>query len=81
MPIKSLVAAFAMYSRVPMPKVELSEDDMKYIFCFFPLIGTVLAAVMYFSDKLLKTVGAGNVMYGVFMTLIPVIITGGIHFD
>ena len=36
---------------------------------------------MYFSDKLLKTVGAGNVMYGVFMTLIPVIITGGIHFD
>ena len=81
MPIKSLIAAFAMYSRVPMPKVELNEDDMRYIFCFFPFIGVVIAAAVYFLDKVLKIIGVGNVLYGAVMTLIPVIVTGGIHCD
>ena len=37
--IKSLVIAFSMYSKIPMPHLELDEKDMKYVMGFFPLIG------------------------------------------
>ena len=36
--IKSLVIAFSMYSKIPMPHLELDEKDMKYVMGFFPLI-------------------------------------------
>lgn len=33
--IKSLVIAFSMYSKIPMPHLELDEKDMKYVMGFF----------------------------------------------
>ena len=35
--IKSLVIAFSMYSKIPMPHLELEEKDMRYVMGFFPL--------------------------------------------
>lgn len=32
--IKSLILAFSMYSRIPVPHVRLEEKDMKYTFGF-----------------------------------------------
>lgn len=37
--IKSMVIACAMYSKIPMPKVDWNEKNMKYALCFFPLVG------------------------------------------
>ena len=31
----------AMYSKIPMPRVEWNEKNMKYAMCFFPLVGVV----------------------------------------
>ena len=42
----SLVIAFATYSRIPMPRVDWSEENRRYSLCFFPLIGLVIGAVM-----------------------------------
>ena len=30
--IKSLVIAFSMYSKIPMPHLELEEKDMRYLY-------------------------------------------------
>lgn len=35
----SFVIACSMYSRIPMPQVDWTENRMKYAMCFFPLIG------------------------------------------
>lgn len=43
--IKSLILAFSMYSRIPVPHVWLEEKDMKYTFGFFPLVGVVIGAL------------------------------------
>lgn len=43
--IKSLILAFSMYSRIPVPHVRLEEKDMKYTFGFFPLVGVVIGAL------------------------------------
>ena len=45
--LASCIIAFSMYSKVPMPRVDWSEKNMKYAFCFFPLVGAVLGAIVY----------------------------------
>ena len=37
--------AFAMYSKIPMPRADWSKENMKYTFCFFPFIGLVIGAL------------------------------------
>ena len=32
--------AFAMFSKIPMPRADWTKENMKYMFCFFPFIGT-----------------------------------------
>ncbi len=70
-----------MYSKLPMPKVEWTKENMKYVMCFFPLIGVVIGGVVslwgYFSHSLLMS----QVFLTIVMILIPLIITGGIHMD
>ena len=36
--------AFAMFSKIPMPRADWTKENMKYMFCFFPFIGTVIGA-------------------------------------
>ena len=38
---ESLAIGVAMYSKIPMPRVEWNEKNMKYAMCFFPLVGAV----------------------------------------
>ena len=55
--IKSLVIAFSMYSKIPMPHLELDEKDMKYVMGFFPLIGLITGALAY------GWIYAGEILY------------------
>ena len=79
--IKSLVIAFSMYSKIPMPHLELDEKDMKYVMGFFPLIGLITGAYVY------GWIYAGEILYvpdisrTLVLIILPVIITGGIHVD
>ncbi|MDE6738305.1 MAG: adenosylcobinamide-GDP ribazoletransferase, partial [Lachnospiraceae bacterium] len=45
--INSFIIAVAMYSKIPMPKVEWNQKNMKYVLCFFPVIGLVIGALLY----------------------------------
>ena len=55
--IKSLVIAFSMYSKIPMPHLELDEKDMKYVMGFFPLIGLITGTLVY------GWIYAGKILY------------------
>ena len=37
--------AFSMYSKIPMPQCDWTDDNMKYVMCFFPWIGAVIGAL------------------------------------
>ena len=70
-----------MYSRIPVPRVDWKKENMRYAMCFFPMIGVVIGAVMYLAGWLLDKTSVGGLFRGVVFTLIPIIITGGIHMD
>ncbi len=81
--VKSLCLAFSMYSKIPMPRAEWEEKNMKYVLCFFPLIGMVQGAAMYLLWMLRSLIGV-YVPFAVFVLIgciVPVLVTGGIHMD
>ncbi|MBQ9518708.1 MAG: adenosylcobinamide-GDP ribazoletransferase [Firmicutes bacterium] len=76
--IKGFFAAFAMYSKIPVPQVKWDDNTLKYALCFFPLVGAVTGgAAMLFFMLLAKTA----VLRAAVMTVLPAAITGGIHLD
>ena len=79
--INSFFIALSMYSRIPVPRVDWEKENMRYAMCFFPMIGVVIGAVMYLAGWLLDKTSVGGLFRGVVFTLIPIIITGGIHID
>ena len=79
--INSFFIALSMYSRIPVPRVDWKKENMRYAMCFFPMIGVAIGAVMYLAGWLLDKVAVGTLFRGVVFTLIPIIITGGIHMD
>ena len=79
--INSFFIALSMYSRIPVPRVDWEKENMRYAMCFFPMIGVVFGAVMYLAGWLLDKTSVGGLFRGVVFTLIPIIITGGIHMD
>ena len=78
---ESCAVAFSMYSKIPMPRVEWNEKNMKYAMCFFPVIGAVIGILEVLLGSFLLKAGVGNIFFAAAMTLLPVLVTGGIHMD
>ena len=79
--IYNLIIAFAMYSKIPMPHIDWTEERMRYVFCFFPVIGAVIGAVMTLWVHVGMRITGNEDLFAAILVLIPIIITGGIHFD
>ncbi len=76
-----LIIAVAMYSKIPMPKVEWDKKNMKYALCFFPVIGLVIGALIYGWSRVCEACGFGQVCFAMVGAVLPVFVTGGIHLD
>ena len=77
----SLIVAFAMYSKIPMPNIEWSKENMKYPLCFFPLVGAVIGAILCGWRIAYPYLCNGNFLPAVVFVIVPVIVSGGIHVD
>ncbi|MDO4343530.1 MAG: adenosylcobinamide-GDP ribazoletransferase [Eubacteriales bacterium] len=75
------VIAFSMYSKIPVPHIEWTKERMRYMFCFFPLIGGVIAALMLLWMRFGKEIAGDGTLFTAVFVLIPVLVTGGIHLD
>ncbi|MHB1150844.1 MAG: adenosylcobinamide-GDP ribazoletransferase [Eubacteriales bacterium] len=77
----SFIIAFATYSRIPMPRAEWNDENMKYSICFFPLVGAaagiLLLGLYYLAGMLLFNI----IIFAAAAACLPVFITGGIHMD
>lgn len=76
----SFVIAFSMYSRIPMPMVEWTKERMRYVMCFFPLIGAVIGILEALLGLLCYKLGF-PVFGAVLPVVLPIAVTGGIHMD
>ena len=52
----SCAIAFSTYSRIPMPQVEWSEENMRHTLAFFPLVGAAVGAAFWGADADRKSV-------------------------
>ena len=45
--LESIVVAFSMYSKIPMPHIEWNKENMKNVLCFFPWVGAVAGVLVW----------------------------------
>ena len=77
----SFKIAFSMYSKIPMPQSEWTRENMRYIMCFYPLIGMVIGGLVWLWGTYGSGLASSHLFYSVVLLLIPVAVTGGIHLD
>lgn len=79
--LESIMVAFSMYSRIPMPRFEWNKKNMRYVLCFFPLVGIVEVILTFVWAKTANRWGISSSLYAAVMVFIPFLVTGGIHMD
>ncbi|MCF0121221.1 MAG: adenosylcobinamide-GDP ribazoletransferase [Oscillospiraceae bacterium] len=79
--LRPIAMAFSMFSAIPMPYVEWKEDNLRYMLCALPLVGALIGATMCLWLAICNLLGFGTLMFAVGMTLVPVLLSGGIHLD
>ena len=79
--LETIAVAFSMFSAIPMPQFLWNEKNMRYALCAFPLIGAVIGGICWGAWSLCGLLGLPNLLRGAILTLIPVLVTGGIHLD
>jgi adenosylcobinamide-GDP ribazoletransferase len=79
--INAVITAFSFFSVIPMPQIEWDERNLRYMMAAFPLVGLVIGLLVWGFGLLAQTLGFGPVLTGAGYTLLPVMVTGGIHLD
>ena len=79
--LKTIGAAFSMFSAIPMPQFEWDSRTMRYLLCAFPLVGIVIGLLCWGWNELCVFAGIPDLLRGAVLCLIPVWTTGGIHLD
>ena len=79
--MKSLIIAFAMYSKLPMPRVEWEKKALSWALCWFPLVGVVIGAALYGWLALAGFLGFVRIFTAAVALLLPIALSGGIHLD
>lgn len=79
--IENMIVAFSMYSKIPMPQIEWTKQNMRCSLCFFPLIGVVIGVLNWLWSLAAQALGVGEILRAAIFVLIPILLTGGIHLD
>ena len=80
--LNALAIAISMYSKIPAPTVDWNDKNMKICDVLFPVVGVVTGLLQFGAGYVLLTyTSCGKLLFAAVMTLIPVLVTGGIHLD
>ena len=78
---KSLILAFSIFSRIPMPKAEWTQKNSRYLLACFPLVGAAIGLLLMGWGKFAVSVKLSRMLFACGLTLIPIAVTGGIHME
>lgn len=70
-----------MYSKIPVPQIKWTKENMRYALCFFSLVGVVIGALVWFWYRAAQALDIGSVLTAAVCVIIPVAVSGGIHLD
>lgn len=79
--LQSLIIALSMYSKIPMPRITWTKENTKHVMCFFPVVGLLTGICVWGAGTLLLENGCGALFFSSIMTILPILINGGIHMD
>lgn len=79
--IYSLCAAFSMFSALPMPQVPWEKEKIRYMLVCLPFVGVAIGLAEFLWVSLVDLLELGRVLRAAGFTLIPILLTGGIHLD
>ena len=79
--IHSLFAAFSMFSALPVPQVPWEKEKIRYMLVCLPFVGIVIGAADYLWYLVCNWLTLGSVLRAAGFTMIPILLTGGIHLD
>jgi adenosylcobinamide-GDP ribazoletransferase len=79
--LRSIATAFLMFSRVPMPKVAWKPENMRFALAALPLVGALIGALLWGWAWLCGVLSIGKILFAAGMTLLPLLVSGGIHLD
>ena len=79
--LKAFCLAFSTYSRIPMIRVYPNKENLRYLLCYFPLVGAAVGAILMLWYSICLKLGINNACFAAVATVLPVLITGGIHTD
>lgn len=79
--INSFFLALSMFSKIPTPKTDFDRVNMKYVLCFFPSVGLIIGFLQCLVYTIMRNAGFGNIFISAVITVLPILVTGGIHMD
>lgn len=79
--LTSFFIALSLYSKLPVPQFTWREDDMKYVFCFFPWVGAMIGGCLFAWLYLCGRCQVGSLCRTMIGAAIPLFLTGGFHVD
>jgi len=74
----SFLIAFAMFSKIPVPRADWDRENMRYMMCFFPGIGAVIGLFICGYGRFCALADFSGAMRSAGFVLIPVLVTGGV---
>ncbi|HHX03083.1 MAG TPA: adenosylcobinamide-GDP ribazoletransferase [Tissierellia bacterium] len=77
--MKSFLLIVSFFTRLPVPRVEWSEEEYRKGMIFLPFVGLILGGILYGMSLLLAyqpRLPKGIILYFLYLAL-----TGGMHFD
>lgn len=79
--IRSVFLCFSMFSVLPVPRTEWKEENMGCLLAALPLVGAVIGLGLWLWSLLCRALSFGPVLYAAGMTLLPLLLSGGVHMD
>ena len=79
--LRSIVLALATFTRIPLPQLDWEQANKRHILAALPLVGLIIGALLWLWFLLCNVLGIHSLLFAAGLTLIPVLVTGGIHLD
>jgi len=79
--VKSVAIAISTFSIIPVPRFNWSDENMRFSLCFLPVVGVIQGLLLFSWGLFCGHMDIGNILFAAGATLIPLLLTGGIHMD
>ncbi|WP_028856392.1 adenosylcobinamide-GDP ribazoletransferase [Psychrilyobacter atlanticus] len=79
--MKGFLLLLQFMTRIPTPKMEYEPKKLGKAMKFFPVVGMIIGAILYYSFIVLNQFFDSPEVIAILIILIDIVLTGGLHLD